>query len=408
MKTKFLSFLLSIISILNFAQNVNPELTKYVEFLDKQNVSAKDYVLDLFKKYDLVILCERQHTEVTQYDLIYEIVSSPYFQKNVGNIFTEVGSYSNRQNTLNFIKTKFKNDSLKQIKQAEIYRNGFFPNVWYNTNFYEFTGKLNTLNSTLKNKRQINLFTSGSINPSIEERKDIDGMKRYLMTNYPKRDSLMASYIINTLDSLHQNSTREKALVIMNYRHAFSKSYTKDRNVGDYLFEKYKGKTANVYINYLASLNKFDERDKDKAKMFQGMEQVPIQNGKWDVSFKITNKENVGFDFKNSPFGKDNFDIWQTTKTDDNYEDVFTGFVYYLPLDKHINSAGVKNFFINADFQQFINDWNLFDKVTKKSEPKIYSKELEEMYKKEIETVKTRKYTDLEKYQAIINQWLKN
>ena len=54
-----------------------------------------------------------------------------------------------------------------------------------------------------------------------------------------------------------------------------------------------------------------------------------------------------------------------------------------------------------------IDDWNLFDKVTKKSEPRVLSKELEELYKKEIETVKTRKYSDLEKYQEIINQWLK-
>ena len=407
MKKRFIGLTFFLISILTFCQKANPELTKYVDFLEKQNVSAKDYVLGLFKKYDIVILCERQHTETTQYDLIYDIVSSTYFEKNVGNIFTEVGSYSNRQNTLNFIRTKFSNDSLKQIKQAEVYRNGFFPNVWYNTNFYDFTGKLNTLNSTLKNRKQINLFTSGSLNPSVEERKSEQGMKEYLIKNYPKRDSLMASYIIKTFDSLSQYSSRKKALVIMNYRHAFSKSYTKDRNVGDYLFEKYKGKTANVYINYLASLNKFDERDKDKAKMFQGMEQVPIQNGKWDASFKLAGKENLGFNFKNSPFGKDNFDIWTATKNEDKYEDVFTGFVYYLPIEKHINSSGVKNFFINSDFKKIIDDWNLFDKVTKKSEPRVLSKELEELYKKEIETVKTRKYSDLEKYQEIINQWLK-
>ena len=79
-----------------------------------------------------------------------------------------------------------------------------------------------------------------------------------------------------------------------------------------------------------------------------------------------------------------------------------------MPLDKQVNSSGVKNFFINADFQQFINDWNLFDKVTRKSEPRIYSKELENGYKKDFETIRIRKYTDLEKYQEIINQWLKN
>ena len=99
-----------------FSQKIKSEILPYANFLEKQNTSAKDYILDLFKKYDIVILCERQHSETTQYDLIYNVVSSPYFQKNVGNIFTEVGSYSNRQNTLNFTKTKFANDSVKQIK----------------------------------------------------------------------------------------------------------------------------------------------------------------------------------------------------------------------------------------------------------------------------------------------------
>lgn len=408
MKTKLnLITIFALLTNLCFCQSYNPGISKYVEFLKNQNTTAKDYVLKLFKKYDIVILCERNHSEMTQYDLIYDIVSSDYFQKNVGNIFTEIGSYSNRQNTLNFIKTKFSNDSIRQIKQVEVYRNGYFP-FWNNTNFYDFIGRLNLLNTRLSEKKQINLLLSGSLNPSNDERKDLAGMKKYIIENYLKRDSLMASYIITTFDSIKLTSTRKKALVVMNYRHAFSKNLVpNEANVGTFLFEKYPGKVANVYINSLALSNELDERDKDKPKMFQGNVHVPIQGGKWDASFKAANKENVGFDFKNSPFGKDHFDIWTATQNNYNYEDIFTGFVFYLPLEKHILSTGVKNFLQGVDIEKMINEWNLFYKALGKNEEIEYSPEIKDALIEEASTIKAEKYPDLEKYNDIIEYWLK-
>lgn len=394
--------------LMNYSFSQSPEISKYTTFLEKQEVSARDYVLKLFEKYDIVILCERFHPETTQYDLIYDIVSSPYFQSNVGYIFTEIGSYSNRQNTLDFTKTKFTDDSIKQVRQAEVYRNGYFPPLWYNTNFYDFTGRLNSLNSNLKEEQQVNLLTSGSLNPTAEQTKDLMGMKKYVMDNYVKRDSLMADYIIQSFDSLSINSKRKKALVIMNYRHAFSKAFTQDGNVGAYLFEKYPGRVANVYLNGLASSNQRDGRDKDKAKMFRGTLYIPIQEGKWDASFKIADKDNIGFDFKDSPFGKDHFDIWSATENDYNYEDIFTGLVFYLPLEKHRLSKGVRNFLLGVDFEKLVNEWNLFNKALNHNEEKTYSPEFEKAMMEETSTLKVNKYPDLEKYEEIINQWIKN
>ena len=47
MKKRFIGLTFFLISILTFCQNKNPELAKYVNFLEKQNVSAKNYVLGL-------------------------------------------------------------------------------------------------------------------------------------------------------------------------------------------------------------------------------------------------------------------------------------------------------------------------------------------------------------------------
>ncbi|RXK86012.1 hypothetical protein [Filimonas effusa] len=389
-----------------YAQDVKPEIKQYVTFVAQQNTSAKDYILNLFKKYDIVILCERQHTETTQYNLIYDVINTEYFQKNVGAIFTEVGSYSNRQNTFNFTKTRFANDSIKQLEQAVIYRNGFFPPLWNNTNFYDFTGRINTLNASLKENRQINLLTCGTKNPSAEEQATPEAMKKYVKDNFKARDSLMASYIIHDFDSMQLVSKRKKALVIMNYRHAFSKNlFAGDANVGTFIFGKYPGKVANVFINHLALTNEVDQRDKDKPKMFQGMQMTPVQDGKWDAAFKAANKENLGFDFKNSPFGNDNFDLWPA-ETEYTYQDIFTGFIYYLPLEKQENAAGVKNFLNGANFEEIVRGWNLFNKAAGKNEERKYTPEFEKAMIQETSTFRVWKYQDLKKYRQIIDQWL--
>jgi hypothetical protein len=44
------------------------EIAPYVDFLKKQNQNPVDYVMGLFDKYDMVILCERHHAENTQYN----------------------------------------------------------------------------------------------------------------------------------------------------------------------------------------------------------------------------------------------------------------------------------------------------------------------------------------------------
>jgi len=55
------------------------EIAPYVDFLKKQRQKPADYVMGLFEKYDLVILCERFHPETTQYDFIYDLVSDKRF-----------------------------------------------------------------------------------------------------------------------------------------------------------------------------------------------------------------------------------------------------------------------------------------------------------------------------------------
>lgn len=403
MKQKLIiSAILVLLTNLCFSQNYSLEISKYVTFIESQNTSAKDYILDLFKKYDIVVLCERHHGEMTQYDLIYDIVSSNYFQKNIGSIFTEIGAVDNRKNVQNFINTKFKNQQEKTKQQLNVYRNMMYG-IWEKTNLYDFMGRLNTLNSTLNNKRKINLYVSNNRNPNDEEISTMDNFQKYFKKNWQyKRDSLIASNIITTFDNILKTSNRKKALVIMNFRHAFSKSLSNDGtiNVGEYLKRHYGNKFANVLINGIAFTTQIAKSDVDKPKTFQDLSEILMQDGKWDASFQIANKENLGFDFQNSPFGNTYFDLWPYSKHNFNYQDIFTGFAFYLPIEKHRDSYGIKGITDGHEVEIYKKD-SLMMKSLRRELGTI--DEIKENSKVKVEN----SYDDLAKMILIKNQWMK-
>ena len=62
------------------AQTVPPydqALEKYVQFLETQKQTPVDYIMGLYAKYDIVVLCERAHPETTQYDMILRAGERP-------------------------------------------------------------------------------------------------------------------------------------------------------------------------------------------------------------------------------------------------------------------------------------------------------------------------------------------
>jgi hypothetical protein len=398
MKKQLIICCLILTNTFAFCQDTNPELVKYVSFLETQNTSAKDYIINLWKKYDIVILCERNHGEMTQYDLIYDVVSSEYFKKNVGNIFSEIGSISKQQDVLDFTKTHFTDSKEKEKQLLNLYRKIQW-NGWSAANFYYFIDKINTLNSSLPADQKINLFVSDVKGPSIENLSSKENFLNYFNGIYSHRDREMAQNIIHVYDSIKRKSSRKKSLVIMNYRHAFSKTFFKnnDKNVGHKLFDTYKSSVANVYLNSLAPTLKVIESDKNEV--YKDYVHRPIQSGKWDASFEIANKESLGFDFKKSPFGNDFFDIFPYAKHNYNYQDIFTGFVFYLPLKRHYEAWGIPNYIDDNFIDEFYNQQKFFSEATGNGE--VIKENLKENY-----NYSESKYDDYDIIIEQVNKWL--
>ena len=322
------------------AYPITEETKHYADFVKTNSQNPVDYIFDLFKKCDIVVISERLHPEYTQYDLIFKIVHDERFINNVGNIFTECGSVS-FQDTLNsYLNSHFENEEQLNRNTANLQRNsnGIWP-LWDNTNLFDFFKTVNKLNNTLPDSSKINwYFTDLAVNwETMTHEKFIKGY-----TN-PKRDSIMAANIIEKYKNVIAKQRRKKALVIMNSRHGYGLINNKFNDAikieyngtTAFLMRAFSGKAANVMLNTIS--------------IKYGYMFTPLQNGKWETAFSLCGNPDVGFNFAGSPFGNDKFDAAFFNTPSLTYKDIFTGFIFYKPLTEHIKKNGFPYEFENFE-----------------------------------------------------------
>jgi hypothetical protein len=366
----------------NQAPKHDKEINKYVDFLENNNKPAKDYILDLFEKNDLVILCERDHRENTQYDFLKELMSDPRFIKNVGNIFFETGMRNLNPELNDFVHSENLSENEVEEKLIELQRKSDYFPLWEMYNFYDQNKQIYTINQSLPDDEKINIYPA-DIAVNLDS-LSVEYLEDFWNGDVDNRDKLMAEYIIENFEKIkNSKAKRKKALVIMNYRHAYNKNFQMSDggmiyDVGAFLFEKYPNTTANVLIN-----------------------SVIIQDGKWDAAFEVAKQENVGFDFKISPFGKDHFDMWSFTKHDYSYQDIFTGFVYYKTPKDFKLITGVDGLIDSTFIQTYKNKVKLWKQVTESD----YSLDDDEIYK-EYGRKNVRPLDNIDSISSLINRWI--
>ncbi len=278
-------------------------VSKYTDFINTNSKDINEYIKELYKHYDHVVLCERWHPECTQYDMIYDIVTSPYFADSINNVFTEIGDVKKREDFRQITATTFPSDSLREKALASyIVDSQTVWLLWSNTNWFDFLRKMSEFNHN--REKPVNVLFSDILWTDINK----------LST----RDSVMAYNVINTI---HSDSIK-KSLIIMNYRHAFMTP----RNCGYYLQKAFPGRVANVMLNTF----RFNICQASSA----------LQQGKWDVAVEQTGKDRFAIDFQNSPFGDDNFDLFPILSwfapQDVKYKDMFNGMIYCtLPAEQY-------------------------------------------------------------------------
>lgn len=316
------------------------EIEPYVEFLKKQSQPPIEYLFNLFEKHDVVILGERDHRDTTQYSLILRLIGDKRFIADVGNVFLEVGSIDKSEQINALLKQDIA-DSTFRKELILIYRDFIFHPLWDKYNHYQFMTGVFEINKKLPDEQKINVWlTDVSFSwEGMTEEKYKEFIATMSVNKGMGRDSMMAFNFIKQFDKiLNSKAKRKKALIIYNAPHAYGKFDCLGKGeyldrAGKYIMEKYPNKVANVMMNWV----KFET---------YSVINVPVVEGKWDAAFRVAGNPEVAFNFNNSPFGEDWFDHiskMDTSCTNARYKDVFTGFIFYLPIEKWVCTIGTPN-----------------------------------------------------------------
>lgn len=306
----------------------------YVTFLERPHPAPVDYVMGLFDRYDVVVLCERAHPEFTQWDFIYDLVRDRRFIYRVGHVFTEYGLRNTQPVLDQFLNAPDLSQPDIAAGALRVMRGSFMWPYWNNTNFYEYLQKLYRLNQTLPEERRIrHYFTDVALDwNAIHSSQDFYAIIR------AHRDRQMSEVVVGKMVEITASEPRKKCLVVMNYRHAFGPLRSRRgkllENTGGYLYEAMPGRVANVLLVNLTPIVPSDA-------VFVA---APAQGGVWDAAFEETGNRPVGFDLAGSPFGEDGFDFYPfdpTMAARYRYRDAFTGYVFDRPLDQQFPEMGV-------------------------------------------------------------------
>ena len=310
----------------------------YKAFLKQNHPAPVDYVLSLFDRYDIVMLCERDHWEATQWDFIFDVVRNPRFVERVGLIFTEQGQMGMQGYLDDFMATDGLPAEEVNRRVLHIQRNmGVWPR-WTKTNFHTYLTRLYYFNQTLPPEKRIHHhFTDAPIDwPNFTHAR----YQAYVKNAVSHRDEIMGQSVIDEMRRLAAGQKTPKCLVVMNYRHGFDLTgrnpERKRMNAFEFIKDAFGDRAANVLINTRV------------AAAF------PIAGGVWDAAFEELGNRPAGFDLAGSPFGQDPFDLFPfpykkgslvTPIQEFRYSDVFTGYVFTHPTKDQYQQEGIPGYY---------------------------------------------------------------
>jgi hypothetical protein len=373
-----------------FAQSLpNDSIKPYVDFLKGTILLApQEYILKSFEEKDIIILCERVHSEFKQYEMIAEVVKDKRFK---GNVYTEVGVFNMEKPINDFLKKEGLSSVEVKEQILDIYRNLDYSPLWLPYNYYYLIESIYWANQQRQANDKVQLYPLDIVFSwdSIQCAEQYNLLMGMLESNIIDRDVIMGKHFIDRYDRVKSiNPNKKKALVIMNTYHSYTHipmflpHPTKPSifSTGEYIYKTFPNSTKGILINGM-----------------RNNEGGLVANGKWDAAFEFTGNKNVGFDLKNTPFGKTKFDMYNfggDAYETINFAFIFDGFLFYAPIENFEIIHGIPDIF--AD-KKFITEF--FRRIS-------MLKSLEESINIEEFNIKTtRKLYHLDAYKEQINRW---
>ena len=319
---------------------LSEEIRPLVNFVEQCNTSPVDYIMGLFDKYDVVVLGERDHRDMTQYDLIQQIISDPRFIEKVGHIFTEVGGYNWNDELNAVLKGTYPDDAVFDKKLAQIIFD--IDNFWEKTNYTKLMKDVYLVNKNLPSEKKISITPTEFSFSWRQVGKMTEQEREKLMTSVRNeiwkkhKDMIMGNNAITEIYKIFNgNNSRKKVLVIYNTPHSCRYFENQDNRYPYFAYQiiadRFPGRVANVMVNWAVMSN-----DSGYSSL--------SNNGKLDAAFAACGYKSIGFDLEKSPLGELVFDIEKSLLVSEiKMKDVYHGFIFYKPVHEWVIGIGIPN-----------------------------------------------------------------
>jgi hypothetical protein len=202
----------------------NDSIKPYIHFLENNTfLSAKEYILSKFETYDIVVLSERLHPEMTQYEVILDVVKDERFK---GNIYTEVGVANMAERLNEFLLNSTFTEEEKERELLSIIRDIDYFVIWHNYNYYQLLSEVYEINKTRKKEDKILIFpTDVAFDWNDFTTSEAYNLFLDLMENRTRgidRNMIMGENFVDFYQTAkYENSNKNKALVIQNTYHGY-------------------------------------------------------------------------------------------------------------------------------------------------------------------------------------------
>ncbi len=299
------------------------DLSPYVDYLKSNGQSPKEYLLGKLEKYKLVI-CGEVHRRKISWDLMKNVVLDPAFPENTGTVFMELPSW--KQEVLDRFYNGETPDTgllLDVMRAEQVYG-------WWDGGEYEFLTELWKINRDLPDHKKIKVIAVDWQAPwdKLKTKEDLDNYYNMGVDRNSHMAEIIESHITNSND-------KRNNLFIVGFAHAeksqlpgiasADRGKVAQQTAGMQLAGRLSEKNVFIVFPHSMVMN--------NASGNQGL----LRNGIFDRIFAENGNNPVGFDLKDSPFGKEPYDANDPGRYDSRagtYEENFDGYLFFGPLDE--------------------------------------------------------------------------
>jgi hypothetical protein len=348
-------------------KNVSKDTASFLNYLKNKGKTPKEFILNALATHKIVVYGEI-HKRKISWDLLKETINSPEFIKNAGTVFMELPS--DKQDEINRF---FSNEKLDSEIILNILRNELIFG-WDDKGMYEFLIELWKINRKLPKTEKINVVLVDSPKP-FDSLANLKEFETYF-ANVLDRNEQMAKIIFETVKN---KKDLRNSLFIVGAGHAYKSLVPDLPNDGR--------QQKDAKLSAVAQLVQLFS-DKDVFTIFShcaiisnnGSISGKIRNGLFDTVFAKAGNKPVGFELKNSPFGKEYFDGLSEiaySKENRSFDHVYDGYLFLQPLEEEQDQYLLYDMFSDKYVEELkrraimlnekVQDWYDVKEVTKEA-----------------------------------------